>query len=50
MYNELIRKAEEKGFKVWRHTWGTQIFRGKEILPVSPVTEREVELVLKTLL
>ncbi len=48
--NDLIKEAEKKGYKVWRHTWGTQIFRGRDIIPVSPKTDRELSLVLKALI
>jgi len=46
--NQLIRKAQERGYSVRRHTWGTQIFRGNEIL-LSTRTDRELCLVLKAL-
>jgi|GEM_PF-2852954 hypothetical protein len=45
---ELIKAAQEKGYSVRRHTWGTQIFRENKIL-VSTRTDRELWLVLKAL-
>ena len=39
---ELIKTLESRGYRVHRHTWGTQIFLGDDILPISPITEREL--------
>lgn len=43
---QLTKVLESRGYRVFRHTWGTQIFQGDDILPISPVTDRELYCVL----
>jgi hypothetical protein len=43
---QLTKVLETRGYRVFKHTWGTQIFIGNDILPISPETDRELYCVL----